>query len=92
MKNVYEGLIENLADERMDNIVAKNKRFRIAEKNLKEALGKYDKLSLPEADAKIIDNVINAFSDQSKVYGELAYEQGMKDTVKLLKKIGVIRK
>lgn len=90
MKNVYEGLIEHLADERMDNIVAKNKRFRMAEKNLKEALGKYDKLSLPETDAKAVDKVINAFSDQSKVYGEIAYEQGMKDAVKLLKKIDVL--
>ena len=90
MKNVYKGLIEHLADERMDNIVAKNKRFRMAEKNLKEALEQYDKLSLPKVDAKVVDKVINAFSDQSKVYGELAYGQGMKDVVKLLKKIGVI--
>ena len=92
MKNIYKGLIENLADERMDNIVAKNKRFRMAEKNLKEALGKYDKLSLPEADAKVVDNAINAISEQSRVYGELAYTLGMKDAVKLLKKIGVIGK
>lgn len=92
MEDVYKFLIKNLMNERMDRIVVKNKRLRTVEKNLKEALEQYDKLSLPEADAKVVDNAINAISEQSRVYGELAYTLGMKDVVKLLKKIGVIGK
>ena len=90
MENVYKFLIKNLVNERMDRIVARNKRFRQADKRYSEALKRCDELPLSKADAKAVDRAISAFSAQSAVYAELAYIQGMKDIVQLLKKIGVI--
>ena len=90
MEDVYKFLIKNLVNERMDKIVARNKRFRQADKRYSEALKRCDNLSLSKTDAKVVDRAISAFAAQSAVYAELTYIQGMKDAVKLLKKVGVI--
>ena len=92
MEEVYDVLIGHLMNERMDRIVAKNERFRMADEKYKEALKKCDELPLSKADALVVDRTISAFAEQSAVYGELAYEQGIKDTVWLMKEMGVIGK
>ena len=90
MEDVYDVLIGHLMNERMDKIVAKNKRFRMADKKYEKALRKCDELPLSKPDALVVDRAISAFAGQSAIYSELAYIQGMKDNVWLLKKIGVI--
>ena len=92
MEDIYKFLIKNLVNERMDKIVFRNKRFRQADRRYKKALEQCDKLPLSKEDAKVVDRAISAFAAQSAVYAEVAYIQGMKDVVKLLKKIGVIGK
>ena len=92
MKDVYNSLIKDLLNERLDKIVVRNKKFRKADKRYKEAIKRCDELSLCKEDALVVDRTINAFAVQSAVYAELAYIQGIKDTVWLLKKIGVIGK
>ena len=90
MEEVYDVLIGHLMNERMDRIVVRNEKFRQADQKYKEALKKCDELPLSKPDALVVDQTISAFAEQSAVYGELAYEQGIKDAVWLLKKIGVI--
>ena len=90
MKNIHEILIENLTNERLDKIVFRDKEFRLADKKLNKALKLYDKLSLPEDDAKVVSRVFDAYAAQSARYVSLAYRQGMKDTVKFLKKVEVM--
>ena len=90
MKNIYEILIENLTNERLDGIAFRDKKFRSAEKKLKEALKLFDKLSLPKEDAKVVGHVLDAYAAQSARYAAIAYRQGIEDAVKLLKKMGVI--
>ena len=90
MKDVYDSLIKDLLNERMDKIVVRNKKFRKADQRYKEAIKRCDKLSLSKPDALVVDRTINAFAAQSAVYAELAYLQGIKDAVWLLKKIEVI--
>ena len=92
MKDTYKSLIKGLLDERLDNIVVRNKKFRKADKRYKEAIERCNDLQLSKEDALVVDRTINAFAAQSAVYTELAYIQGIKDTVWLLKKIGVIGK
>lgn len=92
MEDVYKFLVKNLVNERMDKIVVRNKRFRQADRRYKEALKRCDDLPLSKEDAKVVDRAISAFAVQSAVYAEVAYIQGMKDVVKLLKEIGVIGK
>ena len=92
MKDVYNSLIKDLLNERLDKIVVRNKKFRKADKRYKKAIERCNDLQLPKEDALVVDRTINAFAAQSAVYTELAYLQGIKDTVWLLKKIGVIGK
>lgn len=90
MKKIYKILIENLTNERLDKIAFRDKEFRSADKKLNKALKLYDKLSLPKEDAKVVSRVFDAYVAQNARYAELAYKQGIKDTVKLLKKIEVM--
>ena len=92
MKDVYKDLIKSLVNERLDKIVVRNKKFRKADKRYKEAIERCNDLQLSKEDALVVDRTINAFAAQSAVYVELSYIQGIKDTVWLLKKIGVIGK
>lgn len=92
MEDIYDVLIGNLMNERMDRIVVRNEKFRIADNKYKEALKKCDELPLSKPDALVVDRTISAFAEQSAVYAELAYKQGIKDSVKLLKEMGVIGK
>ena len=90
MKDVYKDLIKSLVNERLDKIVIRNKKFRKADKRYTEAIERCNDLQLSKEDALVVDRAINAFAAQSAVYAELAYLQGIKDAVWLLKKIEVI--
>lgn len=90
MKDVYNDLIKDLLNERMDKIVVRNKKFRKADRRYKEAIKRCDELQLSKENALVVDRTINAFAAQSSVYAELAYIQGIKDTIWLLKKLKII--
>ena len=90
MKDIYDVLIENLTNERMDSIVVMDKEFRQLDKNLTDAIKRYNRLSLSKKDAKVVAHILDAYGLQSSRYAALAYGQGVIDAVQLLKKIGVI--
>ena len=92
MRNVYKSMVKSLTGERMDEIVIRNKRYRKANKRYEEALKRWKELQLSEKDDRVVDNALNTLAAQDAVYSELAYRQGMKDVVQLLKDIGVIGK
>ena len=91
MKNIYKVLTENLINERLDEIAFQDKKFRSADKKLDEDLQMYVKLPLTEGDAKVVEQVFDAYAAQSARYAELAYRQGIEDAVQLLKEMGVIQ-
>ena len=90
MKDVYQILIENLTGKRLDEAVFQDEGFISANKTLDEALAEYDKLSLPNADDKVVRHVFDSYIAQSARYAEVAYGQGIKDAVQLLKDMGII--
>ena len=94
MKKVHKNLIgiltENFTNERLDEIAFKDKGFRSSDRKLNESLKQYDELSLRKEDDKVMERVFDAYGEQSAKYAAIAYRQGMKDSVKLLKEIGVI--
>lgn len=94
MKKVHKTLlgilIENFTNERLDEIAFKDKGFRSSDRKLNESLKQYDGLSLRKEDDKVMDRVFDAYGEQSARYAAIAYRQGMKDSVKLLKEMGVI--
>ena len=92
MKEIYQILIENLTNERLDKIAYQDKSFLALDKRLDKLLSHYDTLAIPKKQARVIDKVIDAYAAQSARYASLAYKQGIEDAVVLLKEIGVIGK
>lgn len=90
MKKAYKNLIENFTNERLDKIAFRDKEFRSADRKLNESLKQYEGLSLPEENNKVVSRVFDAYGEQSARYANIAYRQGMKDVLKLLKEMGVI--
>ena len=90
MEDIYKDLIKDLVNERLDKIVIRHKKFRKADKRYKEALKRCDDLPLSKEDALVVDRAINAFATQNTIYAELAYKQGIKDAIWLLRKLEII--
>lgn len=90
-KTLIETLVENLTNERLDKIALKDKEFRSSDKKLNEALKRYDELSLPEENDKVVGHVFDAYGELNAVYAAIAYRQGIEDAVQLLREIGVIQ-
>ena len=92
MKDVYQILIENLTNERLDQTALQDKDFCTINEKLDEVLDQYHKLELPEHDAEVIDRAFELYAAQCAKYAACAYRQGMEDAVQLLKEMGVIGK
>ena len=92
MKDVYQVLIKNLTNERLDRIALQDKDFCIINAQLDEILEQYHKLDLPEKDTGVIDRAFELYADQCAKYAACAYRQAMEDAVNLLKEMGVIGK
>lgn len=90
MKNIYETLIEQCTNERLDEIAFQNKDFCAVDKKLNEALAYYDTLSISKQDAKSISRIFDLYAEQVAILRQIAYQQGIKDTIDLLKSLGLI--
>lgn len=90
MKDVYQILIENFTNERLDKIAYQDNDFALLDKRLDKLLNRYDTLSIPRKQTRIIDKAFDAYAAQSARYAALAYKQGIEDAVVILKEIGVI--
>lgn len=92
MKDVYQILIENLTNERLDQTALQDKDFCIINEKLDEIQEQYHKLELTEQDAGVVNRAFELYAAQCAKYARVAYRQGMEDAVELLKEIGVIGK
>lgn len=86
MKGVYETLIDNCTNERLDEIMYNNDSFCDIDAKINKALAHYDTLSI---DTQIL-NIIDLCNEQSAIIRQIAYQQGIKDTIELLKSLGLI--
>ena len=92
MEDVYQILIENFTNERLDKIAYQDNDFVLLDQRLEKLLKRYDTLPIPKRLARKIDKVFDAYAAQSARYATLAYKQGIEDAVVILKEIGVIWK
>ena len=90
MKDVYQILIENLTNERLDRIALQDKDFCIINAQLDDVMEQYHKLELTEKDTGVIDRAFELYAAQCAKYAVCAYRQGIEDSVQLLKEMGVI--
>ena len=92
MDGVYQILIENLTNERLDRIALQDKDYSAINEELDKVMEQYDKLELSEKDAEVINAAFELYAAQCAKYAVCAYRKGMDDAVELLKEMGVIGK
>lgn len=90
MRALMEIIIENLTNERLDEIVFTDEEFCSIDSQLDEALAKYNNLSITKQDAKLINEIFDLYVAHSARYAALAYRQGLEDSIHLLKAIDII--
>lgn len=90
MRDLMEIIIENLTNERLDEIVFQDEDFCSIDAQLDEALAKYNNLSITKQDAKLINEIFDLYVAHSARYAALAYRQGLEDSIHLLKAIDII--
>lgn len=90
MKDVVEIIMEIVTNERLDDVARQDEVFREIDARLDEALANMDSLSIPEQDFKEINKILDILGEYSARYAHLAYRQGLKDFIQVLKFIGMI--
>lgn len=90
MKNIYDVIIENCTNERLDEIVFQDEDFCTIDSQLDEALSHYDTLTISKQDVKEINRIFDLYGAHSARYAALAYRQGLQDSVELLKGLKII--
>lgn len=90
MRDVIEIIIENLTNERLDEIVLQDEDFCTIDSQLDDALTHYEILGISKQDAKVINEIFDLYVAHSARYAALAYRQGLTDSVGLLKNLGII--
>lgn len=90
MRDVIGIIIENLTNERLDEIVFQDEDFCTIDSQLDDALTHYDTLGISKQDAKVINEIFDLYVAHSARFAALAYRQGLTDSVELLKNLGII--
>lgn len=90
MRDLMEIIIENLTNERLDEIVFQDEDFCAIDAQLDEALAHYDTLSISKQDVKEINRIFDIYVAHGARYAALAYRQGLQDSVELLKGLKII--
>ena len=90
MRDIIEIIIEDLTNERLDEIVFKDEDFCAIDAQLDEALARYDTLSISKQDSKEINRIFDMYAAHSSRYAALAYRQGLQDSVELLRGLKII--
>ncbi len=82
-KRVLEIIIENLTNERLDEIVQGVEAYRQAEKETNRTLCVLEGM-LDKEQRKALDRYLSVENHRTAVYTEMSYKQGMKDILGLL--------
>lgn len=83
-------LSEHLMNERLDNILLDDPEYISLLENIDQATECFECLKLPMGQRMIVDNLISAYTTYGAYYARMAYQQGMKDCVGVLREIGVL--
>jgi len=90
MKNIYEILIENATNKRLDEMILLDEEYLMISEQLDALQQQYIDLYLQKEYTGIIDKIICLYAEESARHSLLAYKQGMWDAVDLLKSMKVL--
>lgn len=82
-KQVLEIIMENLMNERLDDIVGSSEKYKQAEQEVDRVMNSLENM-LDQEQQNILDSYLCAENHRSAVYAEISYRQGMKDLLSLL--------
>lgn len=82
-KRVLEIVMENLMNERLDDLVQNVEKYKQAERKADEAINMLEQI-LDREQQKALDHYLSAENHRAAVYAEISYRQGMKDLLSLL--------
>lgn len=83
-KHVLDIIIENLTNERLDEIVRSVEEYRQAEEETDKTISVLEGM-LDKEQNKALDRYLSAENHRAAVYTEISYKQGMKDLVSLVR-------
>lgn len=90
MENIFDILVKNAMNERLDKIVNNDDILCRYERQFDELGARFDRIKLNIEDKKIINAILDVQIAQSSRYAELAYKQAVFDTISLLKTMKII--
>ena len=73
MRDIIEIIIENLTNERLDEIVFQDEDFCTIDSQLDDALTHYDTLGISKQDTKVINEIFDLYVAHGARYAALAY-------------------
>ena len=88
--SIIEILSGHLMNERLDNILLDDPEYINLLESIDQATVCFESLKLSEGQRMIVDNLISAYTAYGAYYARMAYQQGMKDCVRMLREIGVL--
>ena len=90
-QNIFEVLIENAVNERLDNILIQDNEYQEVQNKIRNLTEQLDKLELPKEQRLIIGRLIASHTDSGCCYGKITYQQGFRDCALLLKEMDLIK-
>ena len=88
--SIIEILSGHIMNERLDNILLDDPEYIKILESIDQATVCFESLNLPMGQRMIVDNLISAYTAYGAYYARMAYQQGMKDCVRMLREIGVL--
>lgn len=87
MQEVLDIFVENMTNERLDEIIQQDSSYQEVLERLDTAYKPFERFFKESEDPKV-KNIINEYDtiqhEESALYARLAYKQGMKDVMQLL--------
>ena len=90
MESLFDELVMMATNERLDNILNKDKGFLEVQEKAARAIKLFEELELTEEQQLIVDRMVSAHNESGAYYGRMAYKQGVYDCVELLKEMGIL--
>lgn len=90
MEDIFEILVNNAVNGRLDRFAAEDEEYRKLDSGLDRAHKEYFELNLSERERKVVGEMTETYAALMSRYAVAAYKLAVKDTVSLLKEMGVI--
>lgn len=89
-KNIFEVLIDNAVNERLDNILLQDSEYQQVQSKISNLAEQLNQLELPKEQKLIVDQLISLHTECGCCYGKMAYQQGFRGCALLLKEMQLI--